>query len=205
MPRDDPHPFPPPGPAPGPQRRTITTAGGAVVIAAATALTAFLGAWEPDKRDPGLVYADDLAGGLPTVCKGITRHVTATPVVVGQRWSDAKCRSEEETAIIRVQVRLAQCFRIGNHVPQSVFDAATSHAWNFGVSATCGSLAMQAWNRGDWALGCTRISTGPDGERVWAFVKTGKLLPSGKPEYRFVRGLANRRDAETKLCMEDVR
>jgi len=38
-----------------------------------------------------VVYADKLAGGLPTVCKGITKWASPYPVVVGERWLlDAK-------------------------------------------------------------------------------------------------------------------
>ena len=85
--------------------------------------------------------------------------------------------------------------------PQSVFDAATSHAWNNGTAATCGSLAMQAWNAGNWELGCRRLAFSDGGSRVWSYVKTGKMLPNGRPEYRFVQGLANRRDAEYQLCL----
>jgi len=36
---------------------------------------------------------------------------------------------------------------------------------------------------------------------VWSYVQTGRVLPNGKPEMRFVRGLANRRQAEYTLCM----
>lgn len=196
MPRDEPHPFPPP---PGPARRTVVTAGGGVLIAAATAVTVFLGVWEPDPRDPGLVYADRLAGNLPTVCNGITRHVTSTPVIVGERWSPEKCATEEADALInRVQRPLARCF-MRSDVPQSVFDMATSHAWNLGVSATCGSGAMQAWNRGEWERGCQRMSRGDDGKLVWSYV----TQPDGSK--KFVQGLANRRAAETAACMKDVK
>jgi hypothetical protein len=38
--------------------RQIRTAGGAAVIAAGAGLLALLTTWEPDPRDPGLVYAD---------------------------------------------------------------------------------------------------------------------------------------------------
>lgn len=105
--------------------RTVRTAGGAVLLAASAGVMALLGQWEPDKRDPGLVYADQLAGGLPTVCKGITRHVTSTPIVVGERWSAAKCDQEEAQAVVQVQQQLARCF-MRPDVPQAVFDAASS-------------------------------------------------------------------------------
>lgn len=165
------------------------------------AVAAFISIWEGGKDSDGssVAYADKLAGGLPTVCAGLTHHITTTPIVVGQRWSAEKCLAEEQKAITTVQFRLEQCFRV--MPPQSVFDAATSHAWNNGAATTCGSLAMQAWNTSNWDLGCRRLAFSDGGSRVWSYVKTGKMLPNGKPEYRFVQGLANRRDAEYQLCL----
>jgi|SRR5215217_163588 len=178
--------------------RYIPRLGGSLVLASG-AVFAFLNVWEPDKKDPGLVYADKLAGDLPTVCNGITKHVTVLPVVVGERWAPEKCAREEAAAIVRLQERLVQCFT--KLPPQEVFDMATSHAWNNGVANTCTSLAMAAWNNGQWDLGCRRISRSDAGKYVWSYVKTGRKLPDGKPEYKFVQGLANRRDAETKNCL----
>ena len=37
----------------------------------------FLGRWEGERQN--VVYADKLAGGLPTVCKGITKHTSPDP------------------------------------------------------------------------------------------------------------------------------
>lgn len=169
------------------------------------AVAAFIGVWEGGKDRDGssVAYADKLAGGLPTVCAGLTRHVTSTPIVVGERWSAEKCLAEEQKAITAVQLRLEQCFNL--IPPQTVFDAATSHAWNNGTTATCGSLAMQAWNRGDWQLGCRRLAFSDGGSRVWSYVKTGRILPNGKPEYKFVQGLATRRSAEYQYCLTGVR
>lgn len=181
--------------------RTIKVAGG-VLFAASAAVVGILSQWEPDKRDPGLVYADKLAGGLPTVCKGITRHVTTTPVVVGERWSPEQCAREEGAAIEALQLRLAKCFT--RTPPQSVFDMATSHAWNNGVGNTCASQAMAAWNAGDWALGCRRLAVSDSGKPVWSYVRTGRVLPDGRPEMRFVQGLANRRASETTQCLEGL-
>lgn len=182
--------------------RTIRTKGGAVVIAAAAGALALLTTWEPDKRDPGLVYADKLAGGLPTVCRGLTKHTATVPVIVGERWSADKCQQQETQALTRVQMALAKCFT-QPVVPQSVFDAASSHAWNLGVSATCGSGAMAAWNRGEWARGCQRLARGDDGSIVWSYVS--RINPAtGRKEFVFVQGLANRRADEVQTCLQDV-
>lgn len=168
--------------------------GGLVFVSAA--ILSFLAIWEGGKEYT--VYADQLAGGLPTVCRGLTRHVTTTPIIVGDVWPESKCHEEEARALLKVQNRLINCFTV--EPPQSVFEAATSHSWNFGVSSTCGSAAMQAWRAGDWATGCERLARSADGRRVWSYVKTGKMI-EGRPEYRFVQGLANRRDAEVALCL----
>lgn len=163
--------------------------------AAVALIVAFEGG--KDKDGSSVAYPDKPAGGLPTVCAGLTRHVTATPIIVGERWSAEKCFREEQAAIMKVQLQLEKCFVV--RPPQSVFDAGTSHAWNNGASATCGSAAMAAFNRGDWALGCRRLAFSDAGKRVWSYVK------DDKGGYRFVQGLANRRDAEVKVCMEDVK
>ena len=172
--------------------------GGSLVLGSA-ALLGFLGQWEGQGQH--VVYADKLAGGLPTVCKGLTRHVTTTPIIVGQRWSAEKCQREETAALQRVQTALAQCFKV--LPPQYVFDAASSHAWNFGHPSTCASLAMQSFNRQDWDTGCRRLSMSDAGRPVWSF--TSHTNPkTGNKTYTFIQGLANRRQAETSFCRQGI-
>lgn len=160
-----------------------------LVFASAAAL-GLISKWETPtgKTDSYLVYADKLAGGLLTSeCNGITPRITSTPMHLGDVWSAAKCRDETSRAIASVQSRLIQCFKL--MPPQSVFDAATSHAWNFGVSATCGSKSMEAWNAGDWTLGCRRLLVGDSGKLQWVYVSN-----------TFYQGLANRRADELVTC-----
>lgn len=166
------------------------------------ALVAFLAVWEGGK-DSGesVVYADHLANGIPTVCNGLTKHVTTTPIIVGEKWPAEKCELEERRALIATQLKLETCFN--RLPPQSVFDMASSHAWNFGYGATCGSQAMKAWNEGNWALGCRRIALSDSGTPVWSYVKTGRIV-GGEPEKKFVRGLANRRNAEFSGCVKGL-
>jgi lysozyme len=148
--------------------------------------------WESGGTRVLVAYADHLAGGLPTVCNGLTAHVTQTPIVVGQRWTNAQCEAEEGRALQHIQrYLLTRCFKL--LPPQSVFDMASSHAWNFGAGTTCGSGAMAAWNRGEWSLGCRRIQLHDDGRPAWSYA-------GGK----FVRGLANRRADEHRKCMRDL-
>lgn len=189
---------------------TQKTTGGKLVWVAALGgfvtlcspfLAQHLGKWESGNKPTLTAYADKLAGGLPTVCKGITRHVTTTPIVVGETWSADQCEREELAALERVQRQLLPCFKV--LPPPSVLDMASSHAWNFGAGATCGSGAMAAWNRSEWERGCQRISKGDDGTLVWSFVS--KTDPrTGKKVYTFVQGLANRRQEESTICREGL-
>ncbi|MEZ2293917.1 lysozyme [Variovorax sp. RCC_210] len=183
----------------GPNRNIVATVvvAGATLVAGSPFLMSFLQKWESGKARVLVVYADKLAGDLPTVCDGLTRHVTTTPIIVGEVWSNEKCEAEEAAAVIRVQAQLAPCFKVAP--PQVVFDMATSHAWNVGASSTCSSGAMAAFNRGDFERGCQRLSRGDDGRVVWSF--TSKWV-GGKKVLVFRQGLANRRADETKTCLE---
>ena len=177
---------------------------GSLVLASAGTI-GMLTKWEPDRKTPEAyltVYADKLANGLPTVCNGVTKHVSTIPVVVGEKWTDEMCREQEDNAIIKIQIQLASCFK---HLPpQSVFDAAFDHAWNNGVQATCNSTSMTSWNRGNWLLGCNRLAYKADGSPNWAYVKTGKKLKDGTWEYKYVQGLHNRGVDRVKNCTKDL-
>ena len=167
---------------------------GSLVLASAAAL-GILHKWEPAKGSPDshlVVYADKLASGIPTVCAGITKHVATIPVIVGQKWTQEQCSQQESQALERVQNTLAQCFKI--LPPQSVFDAATSHAWNFGANKTCSSQAMKHWNQGNYKLGCRLIAFDYEGNPNWSY-----------SDGKFVRGLYNRRLDEMNLCLKDVK
>ena len=103
------------------------------------------------------------------------------------------CNQQEEQAVAKIQDSLAQCFKV--LPPQRVFDAATSHAWNFGVGKTCSSSAMRHWNQGNYKLGCQLIAYQYDGTTPnWSF-------SAGK----FVKGLHNRRVDEMQTCLKDVK
>lgn len=187
-----------------PGRRPPRAVGflGATLILGSFGAWGLIDHWESGGTVHLTVYADRLAGGLPTVCSGLTRHVTTTPIIVGERWTLEKCGREESAALERVQQGLLRCFR--RAPPQSVFDAATSHAWNVGHPNTCGSAAMSAWNAGQWSLGCQRIARSDGGRPVWSSVRTGRTLPNGKPEFRFVQGVFNRREDEVRWCLTGV-
>jgi lysozyme len=147
------------------------------------------------------VYADKLAGGLPTACGGVTKHTSPIPVIVGDVWPEEVCREILGNVIGKTQSRLDDCLKPGT--PQAAFDALTSHAHNFGVAATCSSKAVELINAGKIREGCESLSKTPSGKPNWSSVKTGRIV-DGKPEFKFVQGLYNRRLAETALCLKGL-
>lgn len=169
----------------------VKIATGAIVLASASLLS-FLGKWEGDGQN--VVYPDKLARGLPTVCKGITRHTSPYPVVVGDYWSEARCAEVEQLVVEKGQLALADCLT-NPKIGQNTFDALSSHGHNFGVPSTCASRAVGLINSGRIADGCKAIAWAPDGKTpVWAFVTDAQ----GRKQ--FVRGLHARRVAEAELC-----
>lgn len=172
-------------------QNTIKVAGATLVLASAS-LMAFLHTWE---GRPNTVYADKLAAGLPTVCAGITKHVTDVPIIVGDYWPDLKCDEIEALVITKTQVKLASCIKVP--VVQFIFDAFSSMGHNVGVGGVCASRALGLINAGRTAEGCNAISRAESGRPVWSYVtKDGKET--------FVQGLFNRRLAETAMCLQGV-
>ncbi len=160
---------------------------------ASAGLMAFLGTWEGNGQNT--VYADKLAKGLPTVCKGITRFVSPYPLVVGDYWSDERCAEVEQMVVTKGQLALADCIT-NEKVAQNTFDSLTSHSHNVGVPSTCASRAVGLINAGRIEEGCKAIAWAEDGVTpVWAFVTDAGGIK------RFVPGLHNRRLAEMKLCL----
>lgn len=166
-------------------------AGTAALVLASPGLMAFLGKWEGDGQN--VVYADKLARGLPTVCKGVTRHVSPYPVIVGDYWSPARCAEVEQLVVQKGQLSLADCLTNPN-ITQDTFDALSSHGHNVGVPSTCASRAVGLINAGRIKEGCRALAWGADGRPVWAFVT------NAKGEKVFIQGLHNRRLAEAELC-----
>jgi GH24 family phage-related lysozyme (muramidase) len=168
-------------------------AAGAIVLCSG-GLTAFLGDWEGNGQNA--VYPDRLARGLPTVCKGITKHTSPYPVIVGDTWSDARCAEVENLVISKGQLELADCITNPN-VGQNTFDALTSHGHNVGNPNTCASRAVGLINAGRIAEGCKALAWAQDGKTpVWAFIT------DAQGRKRFVPGLHSRRLAEMELCLK---
>lgn len=167
---------------------TIVVAG--VTLAAGSPfLMSFLEKWESSGNRVLVVYADKLAGGLPTVCDGLTRHVTSTPIIVGERWTDEKCDTEQRAAVVMVQHQLAPCIKWP--VSQNTMDSLSSNSWNVGAPSTCKGRALSLINQGRLAEGCEALAHASDGRPVWSYA-------NGK----FVLGLYNRRLDEVEVCLK---
>ena len=168
---------------------------GSLILASAGTL-GLLHKWEPAKGKPDAhlyVYEDKIASGTLTVCSGLTNAVSKKKLVKGDKWTQQECNENEAIALEALQNTLALCFK--KLPPQSTFDAATSHAWNFGVNKTCGSAAMKHFNQGDYRMGCRLIAYQYDGTTPnWSF-----------SDGKFVQGLHNRRIDEMNLCLKDVK
>lgn len=176
-------------------------AGGAATLVASGALAlfsgplqTFLGKWEGEGQN--VVYPDKLAGGLPTVCKGITKHTSADPVVVGDYWSPERCAEVERMVVGRDQLKLSACINVV--VSQPIFDALSSHAHNLGVGNTCASRAVGLINAGRLREGCNALAHAPNGSPVWSYVTDAKGAKV------FVPGLYNRRLDEERLCLSGL-
>jgi GH24 family phage-related lysozyme (muramidase) len=167
-------------------------ATGAIALVSAGLMT-FLGTWEGNGQN--IVYADNLARGLPTVCKGITKYTSPVPVVVGEYWSDARCAEVEKLVVQKGQLTLADCLT-NQQISQNTFDALSSHAHNVGTANTCASRAVGLINAGRIADGCKALAWAPDGKPVWAYVTDAQ----GRKV--FVPGLYNRRRAEAEMCLK---
>lgn len=157
---------------------------------ASVALIAFLTFWESGGKTINTVYADRLAGGLPTVCNGITKYAyQAKPIVVGEVWTDEECHKAEAYVIHNTQTKLAKCMP---YATQEAFDAITSLSHQMGVERVCNTArAVRLINAGKMEEGCRAIAFGEDGRKVWSSV-----------DGKYYRGIHNRRLDEMRLCMK---
>jgi GH24 family phage-related lysozyme (muramidase) len=160
---------------------------------ASVALISFLTLWESGGKTVNTVYADKLAGGLPTVCNGITKHsYTKRPIVVGDHWTDEECHEAEKLVITYTQNKLSKCMP---YASQEAFDAITSLSHNVGVERVCKqSRAVRLINAGNIKEGCRAIAFGEDGRHVWS-----------TSDGVYYAGLHNRRVAEMRMCLRGIK
>ncbi|WP_448309543.1 lysozyme [Pantoea sp. PGP6] len=86
--------------------------------------------------------------------------------------------------VMRVERGIDVCMR--SDMPQPVYDAAVSFAFNVGVNAACKSTFTRYINVQHWRHACNEL-------KRWVFVKGVKN-----------RGLENRRAIETAYCLRGV-
>lgn len=168
---------------------TVIRAGIPLVVASAVALGG-IKMWEGGAD--GRVYADPLAGGLPTGCWGVTRYSTDEPVIVGDVWSVERCERTLRTHATKTGMGILDC--VSAPLTQSQFDAMIVFAHNVGIVAACASRAFALIEAGRVTEGCNAIAYTPDGKPNWSFTRQGGKLT-------FVQGLHNRRKWERELCL----
>lgn len=147
----------------------------AVIGAGALALAApLIASWEGKRNDP---YLDIVR--VPTVCYGDTRNVT-----MGKRVSDAECTDRLYRQIADHAEPIVQCVpALRDRNRQAQLAASVSLAYNIGTTGFCRSTAARRFNAGNWVGGCSAFYS-------WRYA-------AGKE----VRGLANRRRDEIRLCL----
>lgn len=138
--------------------------------------------WEGDIHR---VYADHLAGGLPTFCAGRTDWSAK----VGTTLTSDFCREVNKTTLLEYGYAVLECANWNNLTPNRV-TALTIFAVNVGKDGACSSQAMKQINAGNIKAGCNLLAYRPDGSPNWS-------MAGGK----FVQGLHNRRKAERALCL----
>lgn len=111
--------------------------------------------------------------GILTVCYGETAAEM-------RRYSPAECRDLLEQSARKHAADIEPCLPGG--LPERVYAASVSFAYNVGAQAFCGSTMARKLRAGDLPGACAELSR-------WVYAK-GQLLP----------GLVKRRAAERAMC-----
>lgn len=131
------------------------------------------------------VYADHIAGGLPTFCAGRTDW--SAPV--GATVSEEDCKQVNKITIAEYGYSVLACTK-WEHLSGYRTIALTLFAINVGKAGACGSRAVALINEGKIAEGCEAMAHSPSGRPQWSYSR-------GK----FVQGLYNRRLKERDICL----
>ncbi|MFB7145032.1 lysozyme [Agrobacterium deltaense] len=137
---------------------------------------ALVGAWEGVKT---VAYKDIV--GVPTVCFGETRGVK-----MGDRYTMDECRAMLGDALVEFETNMRKCLKAPDSIPDKPYTAFLSLSYNIGTGAFCGSTVARKANEGDLKGACNAIP-------AW-----------NRAAGRVVKGLANRRAEEQKICLEGV-
>jgi lysozyme len=123
-------------------------------------------------------YHDKLAGGLPTVCYGMTS--SDRPVKMTDVYTPEQCKAFLEEDLVKYHDQIFPCVRV--RLSDHEWGALTDAAYNVGSHAICKSTAVRRFNAGDHAGGCAALA---------AFNRAGGQV---------VKGLVRRRSAEIETC-----
>lgn len=150
--------------------------GGAGALAAAALISAisFVGGWEGLELK---AYRDIV--GVWTICYGETNGVKQ-----GDEATKAECDQQLAQQLQSYNAQLNRCLTYP--LPDKVRVAFVSWTYNVGVGAACGSTLVRKANAGDLRGACD------------------ELLKWNRAGGRVVTGLANRRAAERRLCIEGL-
>jgi lysozyme len=99
----------------------------------------------------------------------------------GQAISERDAAVNLVADVLQVERRLAQCMPVA--MPQPVYDAVVSFAFNVGTGAACNSTLAHFINQQQWPQACNQLPR-------WVYVNGVKSV-----------GLTNRRASERTLCM----
>ncbi|MDO6408672.1 lysozyme [Pantoea phytobeneficialis] len=103
-------------------------------------------------------------------------------VVPGRSITERQAAGNFITNVLRTEAALSRC--IFTQLPQKVYDAVVSFAFNVGTGNACGSTLVQLLNKGRWSDACYQL-------KRWVYVKGV-----------FNTGLDNRRGREMAWCLK---
>ncbi|WP_033755206.1 lysozyme [Pantoea sp. NGS-ED-1003] len=102
-------------------------------------------------------------------------------VVPGKTITERQAAGNFITNVLRVEAALARCVEVS--MPQQVYDALVSLAFNVGTGNACGSTMVALLKQGRWREACGQLPR-------WVYVKGV-----------FNQGLENRRQREMAWCL----
>ena len=149
-------------------------AGATALVLAVPLVAKFEGLWLTAK-------VDRIGTGRPiSWCYGETQG----NVKAGQRFTKEQCDAMLAARLPQYANAIAPCIKV--HISDKTRAALVSFSYNVGTSAACKSTAFKLLNAGNTRGACDALMN-------WT-----------RAQGKFVQGLANRRAAERRLCIEGI-
>jgi lysozyme len=143
---------------------------------ALAAAIALVGTWEGVRT---YAYRDIV--GVPTVCFGETRGVK-----MGDRYTMDECRAMLGDGLAEFETGMRKCLTAPDKIPEKTYVAFLSFSYNVGTGGFCKSTVARKANAGDFQGACDA------------------LLAWNKAGGKVVKGLANRRADERRICLSGI-